>query len=81
MSMSQDHLFETALSLSQDQRANLAFQLLRSLDPPGEEIPVEEFGNELRDRVKGYRRGDVTSSSLEEARSIIQQRLSKGSAS
>lgn len=79
--MSQNHLFESALSLPQDQRANLALQLLQSLDPPGEEIPAEEFGNELRNRVEGYRRGDVKSSSLEEARSIIQQGLSKGSAS
>jgi len=78
MSMSQDQLLETALSLPQSERADLAFQLLQSLDPPSEEVAAEEFGVELRERVAGYRRGEVQSASLEEARTIIQNRISEG---
>jgi putative addiction module component (TIGR02574 family) len=78
MSMSQDQVFETALSLPLQQRADLAFQLLQSFDFPGEEIDADMFGAELRERVEAYRRGEIGSSSLEEARAIIQQRLSAG---
>jgi putative addiction module component (TIGR02574 family) len=81
MSPSQDQLFETALSLPQFERADLAFQLLQSLDPPGEELTTEEFGTELRERVEAYRRGEIDSTSLEETRTIIQQRLAEGNAS
>jgi putative addiction module component (TIGR02574 family) len=77
MSTSQNSIFESALSLSQNERADLAFQLLQSLHVPGEEIPSEEFGAELRDRVAAFRRGEVESSSLEDARASIRQRLSE----
>ena len=79
MSMSQNQFFETALSLPQSERADLAFQLLQSLDQLGDEISSDEFGAELRARVESYRRGAVGSSSLEEARAIIERRLSEGS--
>lgn len=78
MSIPQDQLFETALSLPQSERADLAFQLLQSLHPPGVEIGPDEFGAELRERVAGSRRGDQESFSLEETRAIIRQRLSEG---
>ncbi len=74
--MSQDQVFETALSLPLPQLADLAFQLLQSFDFPGEEIGAAEFGAELRERIQAYRRGEIESSSLEETRAIIQQRLS-----
>lgn len=77
MSIPQDHLLETALTLPQDERAHIAFQLLQSLDPPGKEIAAEEFGVDLRERVKAYRRGEINSSSLEETRAVINQRLSQ----
>ena len=79
MSMSQDQFLETALSLPQSERADLAFQLLQSLDQPGEVVSSEEFGSELRGRIEAHRRGEIGSFSLEEARAIIQQRLSEGS--
>jgi putative addiction module component (TIGR02574 family) len=75
MSISQDQVFETALSLPIPQRADLAFRLLQSFEFPGEEIDGAEFAAELRSRIEAYRRGEVESSSLEEARAIIQQRL------
>jgi putative addiction module component (TIGR02574 family) len=77
MSLSQNPLFESALSLPQSERADLAFQLLQSLTPPGEEISSEEFGKELRQRVEAHGRGELESFSLEETRQIIQQRLSQ----
>jgi putative addiction module component (TIGR02574 family) len=77
MSLSQNPLFESALSLPQSERADLAFQLLQSLTPPGEEISTEEFGKELRQRVAAHRRGELQSFSLEETRQVIQNRLSQ----
>ncbi|HEY3395680.1 MAG TPA: addiction module protein [Lacipirellulaceae bacterium] len=75
MSIPQDQLFESALSLPQSERADLAFQLLQSLVPPGDQISPEEFGGELHDRIEAHRRGELKSFSLEETRGIIQQRL------
>jgi putative addiction module component (TIGR02574 family) len=78
MSMPQEQLFENALSLPQSQRADLAFQLLLSLEPPGELVDTEKFGAELHNRVESYRRGTTESLSLEEARAVIRQRLAEG---
>lgn len=78
MSIPQDQLFETALSLPQSERADLAFQLLQSLHAPGEEVGPDEFGAELRERVAGYRRNETESFSLEETRAIMRRRLSEG---
>lgn len=75
MSMPQSQLFETALSLPQSDRADLAFQLLQSLTPPGQEISSDEFSRELRERVESHRQGGCESYSLEETRAIIEQRL------
>lgn len=47
MDTPQDPLFESALSLPQVERADLAFQLLQTLRPPGDEISAEEFATEL----------------------------------
>jgi putative addiction module component (TIGR02574 family) len=78
MSMSQDQFLETALSLPATERADLAFQLLKSLDKPGIEISSEDFGVELRRRIEGYRRGEIKSLSLEEARVEIERRIAEG---
>ena len=80
MSMSQDQVFETALSLPESQRADLAFQLLQSLEPPGEAVTADEFALELHARIESHRNGTMGSSSLEEARAIIRERLSEGPA-
>ena len=77
MSMSQDQLFESALSLPQPERADLAFQLLQSLIPPGDEITAEEFRTELHERIEAHRRGELQSFSLEETRAIVRERLSQ----
>jgi putative addiction module component (TIGR02574 family) len=75
MSVPQKQLFDSALSLPQAERADLAFQLLQSLSPPGEEIASEEFGAELYERIAAHRRGELPSFSLEETREILKQRL------
>ena len=75
MSMPQDQLFETALSLPESQRADLAFLLLQSLDPPGEAISSDEFGLELQGRITSFRSGRVKSFSLDDTRAIVRQRL------
>ena len=77
MSAPQNQLFESALSLPQAERADLAFQLLQTLVPSADEISPEEFGAELRDRVAAHRRGDLRSFSLEETRAIVEERLSQ----
>jgi putative addiction module component (TIGR02574 family) len=78
MSTSHSPFFESALALPQSERADLAFQLLQSLELPGEEVDSATFGEMLRGRVEAYRRGEIESSSLEEARDIIERRLSEG---
>jgi hypothetical protein len=77
MSMSQDQVFESALSLPQPARADLAFELLQTLAPPGEDISPSELGEELHERISAHRRGELESFSLEETRAAIQQRLAQ----
>jgi putative addiction module component (TIGR02574 family) len=77
MSTAPNQLFESALSLPQAERAELAFQLLQTLVPSADEISAEEFGAELRERVDAHRRGDLPSFSLEETRAIVRERLSQ----
>lgn len=80
MSTSQNPLFESALSLPQAERADLAFQLLQTLAPPGEEISSDEFAAELRGRVDAHRHGELVSHDLDEARAIISKRLAESRA-
>lgn len=68
---------ESALSLPSTQRAALATQLLNSLELPGEVVDAEQYGQQLIDRVEEYRRGEVASLSLDEARLAIKQKLRK----
>jgi putative addiction module component (TIGR02574 family) len=77
MSLSENQLFETALSLPQAERADLAFQLLQSLTPPGDEVSSAEFGAEIHDRIAAHRRGEINSFRLDESRAIIRDRLSQ----
>jgi putative addiction module component (TIGR02574 family) len=78
MSTAPNQLFESALSLPQSERADLAFQLLQTLVPSGDEIAPEEFATELHERVEAHRRGELPSFSIEETRAIVQERLSQG---
>ena len=73
-----DQLLETALSLPQPRRADLAYRLLQSLDSPGKDISAEQFGTELHERIESSRRGDTKSHSLDETREIVEIRLSEG---
>jgi hypothetical protein len=78
MSMPQEQVFESALSLPQSQRADLAFQLLLSLEPPGELVDSKRLGQQLRERVESYRQGTIGSVRLDETRAVIRQRLTEG---
>jgi len=75
MSTSPDSLFDSALSLPEAQRADLAFQLLQTLTPTGDEITANEFGAQLHERVAGYRRGEIQSFGIDEAGAAVQQQL------
>jgi putative addiction module component (TIGR02574 family) len=77
MTMPRDQLFESALSLPQSERADLALQLLQSLVPPGDEVTSDEFGAEFHRRIDAHRRGALASFSLEETRAIVQEKLSQ----
>jgi len=78
MSSAPDPFLETALALPQSQRADLAFQLLQSLDPPGDEISTEQFGASLHERVKSARSGNLKSHSLDEVRAMVEKRIAEG---
>ena len=75
--MPQDQVFESALALPQTARADLAFQLLQTLFPEGEEITSDEFGADLLRRISAHRQGQLDSYSLDEARAIVVQQLSQ----
>lgn len=77
MDMSQDQLFASALSLPQPVRADLAFELLQSLVPAGEEIDPQAFRAEVHERIARHRRGELRSFSLEEVRAAVTERLSQ----
>jgi putative addiction module component (TIGR02574 family) len=77
MAMSSNPVFESALSLPQAERADLAFQLLQTLTPPGTEIAADQFAAELYERLAAHRRGDSLSYSLDETRAIIKERLAQ----
>ena len=79
MSTPQNPVFESALSLPQSERADLAFQLLQTLIPPGEEVSSEDFAAELRSRVDAHRRGEVASYDVEEALAMVARRLAEES--
>jgi hypothetical protein len=77
MDIQQSELFEFALSLPQPARADLAFQLLQTLEPPSEEVTSSEFGRQLQERIDSHARGELSSVSVDEAREIVQARLSQ----
>lgn len=58
-----DEIVDRALQLSSKDRAKIAEVLLRSLDPPGEDISDEEWarawGPELERRALAFERGET----------------------
>ncbi len=81
MSAPENQLFETGLSLPRAERVDLAFQLLQTLTPPGDELSTADFATEIHEHVAAHRRGEIKSFSLEEARAIVNERLSQDSTS
>ena len=79
MSISENPLVDSTLALPQEERADLALQLLQSLELPGEEVTAQELGQELRDRAEKYRQSEIDSSSLDEVRAIIEKRIAEKS--
>jgi hypothetical protein len=77
MSPTPNPLFESALALPDAERADLAFLLLQTLTPAGDEIPNNEFAAELHERIAGHRRGELQSFSIEETRAAVYDRLAQ----
>jgi putative addiction module component (TIGR02574 family) len=77
MSTTPNPIFESALALPDTDRADLAFQLLQTLAPDGDEISDHEFAAELHARVAAHRRGELQSFTIDEARAAINERLAQ----
>lgn len=81
MSTDLPSIFAVALTLPDNQRADLAFQLLNSLPVPG--IPIEldvQFKEELERRLIDFDSGSTTAASIDEVsermRTILANRKS-----
>lgn len=56
-------IYETALALPEEGRADLADRLLQSLKPPGHLSENDPgFANEIDRRIEAYRAGETTAS-------------------
>ena len=60
------HILEDVLKLSPKERANLADQILSSLDQPDENID-NLWRKEVESRIRGYKTGQIETVSLEDA--------------
>jgi putative addiction module component (TIGR02574 family) len=76
--MSKDEIFRAALALSDDARAELAGQLLESLDDSDEDLDQEEIERlwalEAQDRIAAYERGEIEAVPVEEFLASLKQR-------
>ena len=75
--MSKDEIFRAALALSDDARAELAGQLLKSLDDSDldEEEEFERlWALEAQDRIAAYERGEIAAIPVEEALASLKRR-------
>ncbi|HEY0555742.1 MAG TPA: addiction module protein [Thermoanaerobaculia bacterium] len=74
--MSKDEIFRAALSLSEDARAELAGQLLESLDESDEdEEEIERlWALEAEDRIAAYERGEIEAIPVEEFLASLKSR-------
>jgi len=73
------HVFDVALTLPDDQRAELAYRLLQSLKPPGAlcgDSPTCE--TELERRVRAYETGETTADDWANASLRLKQALEEG---
>jgi putative addiction module component (TIGR02574 family) len=77
MSTIVDRLAEQVMQLSFAERADLAGRILRSLEPPGEELTSEEWGAawkpELERRIQAYERGESEALERNEAMATIRE--------
>jgi putative addiction module component (TIGR02574 family) len=74
--MSKDEIFRAALALSEDARAELAGQLLDSLDESDEdEEEIERlWALEAEDRIAAYERGEIEAIPVEEFLASVKSR-------
>jgi hypothetical protein len=80
--MSMAELLDLALRLPEEERAELAHHLLRSLTPPGQEPSSEQeweqaWMEEVRRRVERFDGGETTARDAREALAEIQARLKR----
>jgi hypothetical protein len=75
MNATHAELVANILALPQTERADLAFQLLQSLDPPGPDAASDGFGDTLRERAQAAVLGNIESISLDEMRESLNQRF------
>jgi putative addiction module component (TIGR02574 family) len=76
--MSKDEIFRAALALSEDARAELAGQLLGSLDDSDQDLDQEEIERlwalEAKDRIAAYERGEIEAIPGEEVLASLKRR-------
>lgn len=76
--MSKDEIFRAALALSEDARAELAGQLLESLDDSDQDLDHEEIERlwalEAEDRIAAYERGEIEAIPVEEVLASLKHR-------
>lgn len=72
-----DRLFEEAAQLPEDQRLTLVYRLLSSSEPPPTEEIEREWDLAIRERIKGYDRGDIRARSASEVFTDLDQKLSQ----
>jgi hypothetical protein len=75
MNATHSELLASVLALPQTERADLAFQLLQSLGPPGNNVASADFGDKLLKRAQAAQSGEIESVSLTELRSSMDQRF------
>lgn len=75
MSKSAESVFDEAMDLPQEQRAELAARLIRSLDPASEEAATAAWEAELNQRAEELDRGTAPPIPDEEARRRIRGRV------
>jgi putative addiction module component (TIGR02574 family) len=77
MSTRADTILDTALALPQDERAWLASELIASLDESKDSGVEAAWASEIERRVAEVESGEAETSSWEEARPRIRQKLAK----
>jgi len=78
--MTTDQIYSSAMALPETNRAELAYQLLKSLRPASvlsEDDPG--FANELERRVAAYEAGETSASDWDDVSARLHQRLNGGS--